>query len=436
MLDRIRQLLWRRRKLTIIFTSLLVGMFFVLQLFLNFQIMDLTIAAGPARGESYQLARAIAEQLVVCNARVRLKVLETKGSEQNLELLQAGKVQLASIPITSSLSNSVKLVSYLFNDLFQLVVTEKSGVNQIADLKGKRIAIPPLEDKADDFFWILVKHYRVARQDLSVTSMTGAAADDAFLNNRVDAVFRSRPAGNKFIQKLVRDGNASIIPIDQAAALKIQYPEFGAAILPKGVYQGNVATPAQDLPTISVQRILVANSRVSTEAIQELTKTIYENRQVLMNKMPLANEISPPDTSGGSLLPLHLGAANYYNRSEPDFFTKNSDLLGLAVTISLAALSWLWQFKEQFARTQKNRSDLYNTELIQLMDDINNCHDLESLDKMRQLMYQKFAIAIEAFDCDRITFESLQSIRFTWDATMLAIKDRESYLLRHLNSAN
>jgi uncharacterized protein len=190
----------------------------------------------------------------------------------------------------------------------------------------------------------------------------------------------------------------------------------------------------KDLPTISVRRILVANSRVSTEAIYELTKTIYENRQVLMNKMPLANEISPPDTNGGSLLPLHLGAANYYNRLEPDFLTKNSDLIGLVVTIFLAALSWIWQLKEQFSRIQKNRSDLYNTELIQILNDVKNYEDLDSIYKIRQIMYQKFATAIDAFDRDRIAFESLQSIRFTWDATMLAIKERESYLLRKSDS--
>ena len=433
MLNRLKKLLWQRRKLMILSVGLLVGLFFTSQIFLNFQLINLTIAAGTARSESYQLARSIAKQLVICDSRVRLQVLETKGSEQSLELLQAGKVQLASIPVNNSVSNSVRLVSYLFDDLFQLVVTEKSGIQQIADLKGKRIAIPPPEDRADDFFWILLKHYRLYPQDLEVISMTGLAADEAFLSDRVDAVFRLRPAGNKFIQKLVRDGKASIIPIDQAAALKIQYPEFGSAILPKGVYQGNAATPAQDLPTISVRRILIANGRVSTEAIYELTKTIYENRQVLMNEMPLANEISPPDTNGGSLLPLHLGAANYYNRSEPDFFTKNSDLLGLAVTIFLAILSWVWQFKEQFARAQKNCSDIYNVELIQLMDDVNHCHDLDSIDKIRQIMYQKFAIAIDAFDRDRITFESLQSVRFTWDTTMLAIKERESYLLRKIN---
>jgi uncharacterized protein len=436
MLHQLKQLFWQRRKFLILSIGLVVGIFFVIQIYLNFQTIRLTIAAGPARGESYQLALAVAEQLVVCESKVRLQVLETKGSEQNLELLQAGKVDLASIPVNSSVSASVKLVSYLFNDLFQMVVSEKSGIQQMADLKGKRIAIPPVEDRADDFFWILLKHFQLSRQDVIVRSMTGEAADEAFLNNGIDAVFRARPAGNKFIQKLVQQGRARIIPIDQAAALKIQYPEFAAAILPKGVYQGNVATPAQDLATISVRRILVANSRVSTEAIYEMIKTIYENRQFLMNKMPLANEITAPDPHGGSLVPIHLGAANYYNRSEPDFLTKNSDLIGLAVTIILAALSWIWQFKEQFSRIQKNRSDLYNNELIQLMDDVKNCSDLDSLDEIRQILYQKFAVAIDAYDRDRITFESLQSIRFTWDVTMLATRERESSLLRSPHPGN
>ncbi|WP_309737848.1 hypothetical protein [Chamaesiphon sp. OTE_20_metabat_361] len=156
MLYQFRQLLWQQRKFLIIFIGLLVGIFFSVQLFINFQIINLTIAAGPARSESYQLAQAIANQLVVYDSRIRLQVLETIGSDRNLELLQAGKVDLASIPVNNSVSNSVKLVSYLFNDLFQIVVSENS-IKQIADLKGKRIAIPPVEDRANDFFWILLK---------------------------------------------------------------------------------------------------------------------------------------------------------------------------------------------------------------------------------------------------------------------------------------
>jgi uncharacterized protein len=160
MLYQLQRLLWQQRKFLIVFISLLIGVFFSIQLFLNFQIINLTIAAGPARAESYQLAQAVARQLVVCDSKIRLQVVETIGSDRSLELLQAGKVDLASLPINNSVSASVKLVSYLFHELFHVVVSEKSGIKQIANLKGKRIAIPPVEDRANDFFWILLKHYR------------------------------------------------------------------------------------------------------------------------------------------------------------------------------------------------------------------------------------------------------------------------------------
>ena len=187
MLHRLQQLFWQQRKLMILSIGLLVGIFFVVQIYLNYQIIEVKMAAGPARSESYQLAQAVSQQLVMCSDRVRLEVIETKGSDQNLELLQSGKVDLASIPVNSSVSSSVKLVSYLFYDLFHIVVSEKSGIKQIADLKGKRIAIPPIEDRAEDFFWILLKHYRLSKQDVIVQSMPGAASDLAFLDNRLES---------------------------------------------------------------------------------------------------------------------------------------------------------------------------------------------------------------------------------------------------------
>ena len=80
MLHQLQQIFWRQRKLMIVSIGLLVGIFFVVQIYLNYQVINLTIAAGPARGESYQLAQAISQQLVVCSDRVRLKpIFRTSG---------------------------------------------------------------------------------------------------------------------------------------------------------------------------------------------------------------------------------------------------------------------------------------------------------------------------------------------------------------------
>ncbi|BAZ45661.1 TRAP transporter solute receptor TAXI family protein [Chondrocystis sp. NIES-4102] len=426
----LKKALLRNREILFLITVIGLIFFFGFNVFLNIRPINLTMAGGTSVSESFELAQILSQQLAVYNPKIKLRVLETKGAEENLELLERGKVQLTSIPVNAAISPSVKLISFLFDDLFQIVVAEKSGIESIADLKGKRIAIPQAESKADEFFWRLVKHYRISPEDLKVISLPGEESNIAFLNNQVDAVFRVRPSGNKLIQELVQQGQARIIPLDQAAALKVQYPEFESVIIPKGVYQGYSPIPEKDLPTISVRRILVANSRVSPDTIYEITRLLYEQRQFLTSRMPLTNEITPPDQTRGIILPIHPGAAKYYDRDKPSFLAENADLVGLLMTAIAGILSWLWQLKNQFASIQKNRSDQYNREFLHLIEQIKKCEELDSLNNIRDLLYQEFAVVIDAFDKDLITSESLQSVRFAWEATLYALQDQESYLLR------
>lgn len=422
----------RYREPVIIITSILLIIFFGTLIGSRFKTVNLTIACGPSTAESYVLAQAISEQLSIYDPHLKLRVLETKGSEENLDFLTRGKVQLATVPVVSSYPPSIRLVSPLFYDFFQIVVTENSNIKSIGELKGKRIAISLGSDKANEFFLSVLKHYGIFPKDIDVQPLSTEESDAAFLSGKVDAVFRLRPPGNKRIQNLVQQGNARIIPIDQGPALNVKHPEFQPGMIPKGVYKGNTPIPEQDLPTVSVRRMLLTHSRVNPDYIYKITQLLYEQRQFLTSRIPLATQISTPDRTEGIIVPLHSGAENYYNREKPSFLEANSDVLGLAITVSLAIASWLWQLKEKFSMLQKNRSDLYSRELLNLIEKIENCSDLETLEQLRQELYREFAIVIDAFDKDQITAESLQSIRFTWEATMYALKDRESYLLRQL----
>jgi uncharacterized protein len=55
----------------------------------------LTIAAGDKEGESYIISSAIA-RVIEKRSNIRVIVLDTGGTKQNLELLQQGKVQLVT----------------------------------------------------------------------------------------------------------------------------------------------------------------------------------------------------------------------------------------------------------------------------------------------------------------------------------------------------
>ncbi|WP_084776867.1 TAXI family TRAP transporter solute-binding subunit [Anabaena sp. PCC 7108] len=394
------------------------------------QVHRLTIAAGSKQSESYILSQAIAQVIAKHEPKIQIQVIETNGSEDNIKLLEENKVQLATAQADIPTLPSARLICNLFSDAFQLIVTEKSGIQQVAGLKGKRIALPPQGGGQYNSFWELAKHYRLVPSEFTHTAMSEQEADVLFRNQQIDAIFRVRPPGNKSIQKLVQNSNGRLVAIDQGAAMKITQPAFEPAFIPKGAYQGNPPIPAINLPTVTLQRTFLASKSVDAGIIRQITSILYDYRQELAKLMPLAANISPPSTISGTGLPLHIGAAAYYDREKPNFIQENADYFGLILTFILLLGSWLWQLKVRLEKMQKNRGDDYNQDIVKLIRTIESCQNINQLEKIRIELLDEFEKVVEALDKDRITPETFQSFTFTWEAAMSALRDRKLWLAR------
>ncbi|MBW4665638.1 MAG: TAXI family TRAP transporter solute-binding subunit [Chroococcus sp. CMT-3BRIN-NPC107] len=144
------------------------------------QVHNLTIAAGSKQGESYIFSQAMAQVVAKYQPNIKIQVLQTKGSEENIELLEQQKVQLAMAQADTPTLPSARIVSFLFPDTFQLVVTEKSGIQDVSDLRGKRIALPPEGGGQYKSFLFLAEHYRLKLSDLRYMAITEQQADRAF----------------------------------------------------------------------------------------------------------------------------------------------------------------------------------------------------------------------------------------------------------------
>ncbi|MEN8183803.1 MAG: TAXI family TRAP transporter solute-binding subunit [Myxococcota bacterium] len=203
----------------------------------------LAIAAGPREGEAFRLAEAIAE-VAARRLHLEVEVLETAGSAENVRLVEAGRVDLATVQADVEAATGLALVAPLYPDAFQLVVREDSEIRGVADLAGHRIAIPPEGGGQFRSFWFLAGHYGLEAASLTALPMSAPAANFAMLEGAVDAVFRVRAPGNASVLELIRSAPVRLVPIEQGRALALKEPALGPGTIPSGSYRGHPPLPS------------------------------------------------------------------------------------------------------------------------------------------------------------------------------------------------
>lgn len=405
--------------LTIGLTATL-GWFFLIN---NFKTYRLTLVAGSKDGESYLLSKAIEQVVEAKNPQIQIDVVATQGTEENIEKLEKGEAQLATAQADIPAGGSARTVVFLYSDIFQLAVKASSEIKDFADLKGKRIALWQRGGQYHSFLQI-AEHYGLQEKDFTFVGNNSTESDQAFRKNQADAFFRIRALGNRNIIDLVQKYNARLLPLDQAAALRIKYPAFEPAEIPRGVHQGsNPAIPEVNLPTIAVRRILLASDKVDDEVVRQITEVLDGHRQEIADRIPeefadvrpLVASITQPTTTGGTGIPIHPGAIAYFERDRPSFIQKNSDVLGFLLTVGLLIGSWLWELKSWWERQQKNEADRHIANIIKLMrsvqeKDISAQVGLEELDKV-------FAQAATDLIEEKISQESFRTLSEAYKAT-------------------
>ena len=115
--------------------------------------------------------------------------------------------------------------------------------------------------------------------------------------------------------------------------------------------RGSPPVPDDDLTTLRVPFYLVANKKLSNDIVGALTKAIIETRRDLVSEYPLLAQISAPSTDKDAFIPIHPGAAAYYDGDQQTFFDKYGDQIFygsmlLGTLTSLFAGAWKYMSKD------------------------------------------------------------------------------------------
>ena len=394
---------------------------------------ELSIGAGPINGDSYAYLSEVAGIINKESRRLRIKVVPTRDPSENISLLNAREISLAVVRGDTPLGGDARMVAVLYPDFFQLIMNSDKSVYDIRDLIGKHIAIPEFGTDAHRSFFAVADHYDLPVDKVFWTATNFKEARRGLIFGKYDGIFTVRSLRDPQLVTLFEDAQLkhkqlNYVPIRQAEAMGLKRPFLKAGRIPYGSFTGAGPVPAADLPTAFVERILVTRSDVSDSAIRELTSVLFDRRLELTLRFPLAASVSVPDQNENLSVALHNGASQYYDREKPGIFEAYSDQIGLLLTLFAMAGSGILALRSRLLSKQKDRADVYNYKLLDLLDTARVAPSSAELIPLRQEHAEILRAIVVALDSDRVTDEGFQSFSLLWESVRATLDERQRAL--------
>ena len=279
------------------------------------------IYSGSTSGVYFQVAATICDMMLRTYKRHRIHCvpLRSQGVGSNIRLMAEGRVQLALVQSNNNWEAfkgihpipGARSVMSLHDEMGLLVVRADSGINSIADLKGKRINIGP-EGSATRALWLeILKQYGLGPNDLkTVYSVAQDYNRLGICEDYIDAygLWIGHPAS--LIEESL-DCNAKVVgmggPLTQKLVEANHY--FFDQVLPAKTYAGQ----EQDIDSYGFKASLIAYTPADPYVVYWITRIVHENIELIKAENPTFRSVNADDLfKKGNFLPFHPGAACYW----------------------------------------------------------------------------------------------------------------------------
>ena len=283
---------------------------------------ELTFTTGGTSGTYYAFGSVLA-QYVSNNSDVEITAIAGNGSAANIDDLDMGLEQLGFVQsdVAYYAYNGIRFEKYegnpitsftalaaLYNETVQLV-TCNPEIKSMDDLRGKNVSIGAAGSgvyfNAMDF----LAAYDMTEEDIRAQYLSFGDSAEALKDGKIDAAFVVAGAPTTAVVDLCATKGAYLVGLDEEhiAKLKELNGAYTECTIPAGTYQGI----DEDVTTVAVKAIIIANGDVTEEEAYTIVSTIFENK----------DEIAAAHAKGAELdleyasecgLPYHAGAAKYF----------------------------------------------------------------------------------------------------------------------------
>lgn len=281
------------------------------------------VLTGGQSGVYYPLGVALSQLYAQEIPGIKATAQVTKASAENMNLLQAGRGELAWA-LADSVSDAwqgnaeagftqkldkLRGLSGTYNNYIQIVANADTGITKLEDLKGKRISVGAARSGTELNARAIFKAAGLSYDDFSkVEYLPFGESVELMKNRQLDATLQSAGLGVSSIRDLATSVKIVVVPVPNEVVEKVGDAAYQTAVIPANTYAGQT----EDLPTAAIPNFLVTHSGVSDELAYQMTKVLYEHLDVLQSSHNAAKAIRIENAVKGMPVPIHPGAERYY----------------------------------------------------------------------------------------------------------------------------
>ncbi|KHF38457.1 TAXI family TRAP transporter solute-binding subunit [Halalkalibacter okhensis] len=281
-----------------------------------------TVATGGTSGVYYPIGGAVSN-IIEGELGIDSSVQATGASVENINLINTGRAELAITMADAVLQayegsdafegeqpiDSLRGLTSLYPNFVQVVTTEESGIESIADLAGKSIGVGAANSGVELNARMVLEAHGMTYEDIDEDYLSYSEAIDQIKNGMIDAAFVTSGVPNATVIDLDTTHTAKILPIEGEAMdyLIENYPFFSSELIPAGAYGND-----EDIPTAAITNLLLLSNDVSEDAGYEITKTLFENLEQIQGSHNAAKDITLETVDVGMPVPFHPGAERYF----------------------------------------------------------------------------------------------------------------------------
>jgi hypothetical protein len=283
----------------------------------------INILTGGTSGVYYPIGVGLSQIYSTGIDGAKTSVQATKASVENLNLLQAGRGELA-LALGDSVADAwngvedagfkaplkkLRAIAGTYPNYIQIVASKESGITSLADLKGKRISVGAPKSGTELNARAIFKAAGLSYEDMGkVEFLPYAESVELIKNRQLDATLQSSGLGMAAIRDLAATLPITFVAVPAEVTAKIDNAAYQPAEIPAGTYDGQDVNVA----TVAINNILVSHEGVSEEVAYQMTKLMFDNLARLSNAHSAAKAIKVESAAKNLPIPLHPGAERFY----------------------------------------------------------------------------------------------------------------------------